>query len=202
MRRVAAVAAAAAVISLGLTVSACGGGGGGSTVVKSAPDKATKPAATPSSKPTATPTKATPTKPAPATVGQSITLHGMDDGTQLAVTMVKWVDPAKGADEYTVPDSGKRFVAVQVSIVNTGKSVYDDSPTNGLQIADDKSQRFDSDFNEVSAGPAMASEIKLAPGDKAVGYVNFQVPKTSKVTRIQFTADSGFANETGEWTVK
>lgn len=201
MRR--AAAAAALVVSLGLAVSACGGGG---KSVNSTPDSTTAaPAATsstPDAKATATATaSATPTKAAPAAIGQTITLHGQDPSTKLAVTMVKWVDPAKGADEYTVPDSGKRFVAVQVSILNTGTGVYDDSPTNGLQIADAQSQRFDPDYDEVSAGPSMATEIKLSPGDKALGYVSFQVPRTSKVTTIQFTADSGFADETGQWTV-
>lgn len=33
----------------------------------------------------------------------------MDDGSKLDVTVVKVVDPAKGADEFTTPASGKRF---------------------------------------------------------------------------------------------
>jgi len=189
------IATGVAIIGLGLTLAACNDG---TASVNSTPDKTTAAAAAPSSK---TPTKAAPKKPAPAKIGDTITLHGMEGGSQLAVTMVKWVDPAKGADEYTTPDSGKRFVAVQVRIVNTGKGVYDDSPSNGIQVADTKGQRFDSDFNEVSAGPSMAPEVKLRPGDKALGYITFQVPKASRVAQVQFSMDSGFADEAGQWNV-
>lgn len=202
MRRT--IAAAAAVIGLGLSLVACndddaGAGAAGTTAPP--PAKATtttSPAATASA---TDPAKEEPKKPAGASkIGDTLTLHGMKNGSQIDVTMVKWVDPAKGGDEYTTPESGKRFVAVQVRIVNTGKAVYDDTPSNGMQAVDNQSQRFESDINEVSAGPSM-NTLKLQSGDKALGYVVFQVPKASKITQIQFTMDSGFADETGRWDV-
>lgn len=146
------VATTIATLTLAAALAACNDSGS----IKSTPDKdATTPAATASAPTTSavkpSPTEAAPTKAAPAKIGDTITLHGMDKGSQIAVTLVKWVDPAKGADEYTTPESGKRFVAAQVRIVNTGTGVYDDSPSNGVQIADTEGQRFSSDLNDVSA---------------------------------------------------
>jgi len=37
-------------------------------------------------------------------------------------------------------------------------------------------------------------------GDKALGYIVFEVPTTSKVSMVQFGTDSGFGG-TGEWQV-
>lgn len=45
----------------------------------------------------------------------------------------------------------------------------------------------------------MASEVKLKPGAKALGWIVFEVPKASKVSVVQFGMDSGFAQQTGEW---
>lgn len=45
----------------------------------------------------------------------------------------------------------------------------------------------------------MISGVKLTSGDKALGYIAFQVPKASKIAKVQFSMDSGFADETGEW---
>lgn len=193
MRRIGVAVATALLATVGLT--ACNGTGS----VKSVPDHTSAAASGATKKPAAKPTKS---KPTVARIGDTITIHGMEDGSQLAVTLVKWVDPAKGADEFSAPDSGKRFVAVQFRITNTGKGVYDDSPSNGVQVADAQGQRFDSDYNDVSAGPSMAAEVKLRPGDQTLGYIAFQVPKASKIASVQFSMDSGFADEAGQWKIQ
>ncbi|AXE84263.1 hypothetical protein [Streptomyces sp. Go-475] len=54
-------------------------------------------------------------------------------------------------------------------------------------------------FAEVTAGPSMSSAVRLKPGAKALGWIVFEVPKTSKVATVQFAMDSGFAEQTGEW---
>ncbi len=204
MRRIGVAVAVALLATAGLT--ACKDT---SSSVNSSPDKSSSTAAGAAEKPGAAPgkagsgkDKAGKAKPAAARIGDTITVHGMKDGSQLAVTLVKWVDPAKGSDEFTSPDAGKRFVAVQLRITNTGKGVYDDSPSNGVTLADTQGQQFDADFNEVSAGPSMAAEVKLQPGAKTLAYVVFQVPKASKAASLQFAMDSGFADEAGEWKIQ
>lgn len=146
--------------------------------------------------------KAKPTKPKAAHVGDTLALNGFKDGEQADVTVKKFIDPAESADQYFKAESGKKWVAAQFEIVNTGSAAYDDSPTNGAQVADADGQRFSTTFGEVTAGPSMASTVKLAKGDKALGWVVFEVPRTSKITTVQFAMNSGFASKTGQWFVR
>lgn len=145
------------------------------------------------------PAEETPAAPKVAKVGDTITLVGTEDGSKLDVTVTKTVDPAKPADEFTAPDDGNRWIGVQFQLVNTGTIAYSDSPGNGTQIADSEGQQFTSVFADTSAGPSMASSVNLKPGSKALGWVVFEVPEASKADVVQFTMDSGFADQTGEW---
>lgn len=135
-----------------------------------------------------------------AKVGDTISLRGMD--TKADVTVLKVVDKAKGADEFTTPDAGKRFVAVQFRITNTGSKAYDDSPSNGAKVVDTEGQGFDSSIADTKAGPSFPGEVNLAPGATAKGFITFEVPKGAKLDKVQFGLDSGFADQTGQWNVR
>lgn len=163
----------------------------------------TTPKKTPSK--TATKEKKTSDKPAKektASVGDTLTLKGIDAGEQLDVTLRKWLPTAEPADEFDVPQGGKRWAAAQFELVNTGSKVYADSPGNGAKAADGEGQRFDSWFGEIKAGPGMSSDVNLPKGEKALGWVVFEVPKASKIVSVQFGMNSGFAAQTGQWSVK
>ncbi|GAA2317853.1 DUF4352 domain-containing protein [Streptomyces violaceusniger] len=101
----------------------------------------------------------------------------------------------------TPPRAGKRWVAVQVQLTNTGTTTYSDSPSNCVQAADSDGQRFDATFADITAGPQMTSDLKLPAGDKALGRVVVEVPKASKIATLQFTMNSGFADQTGQWKI-
>lgn len=137
-----------------------------------------------------------------AAVGDTLTLKGIEDGEQLDVTLKQWLPTAKGADEFNVPSDGKRWAAAQFELVNVGSKVYADSPQNGAQVADAQGQRFSTYFGEISAGPQMASDLNLPKGEKALGWILFEVPKGSKITSVQFAMNSGFSEQTGQWTIK
>ncbi|MFF3622345.1 DUF4352 domain-containing protein [Streptomyces sp. NPDC002467] len=185
-----AVATLATLTALALT-------GCGPAEITSKPDtKTSAPAADASS---AAPASSAPSK--AATVGDTVTLKGNNDGEQLAVTLKKWVDPAESANEFSKPQDGKRYVSAQFELVNTGSVVYSDSPGNGAQVADSDGQQFHSTFAETKAGPEMTSSAKAAPGAKVLGWITFEVPKDSKVAKVQFSMNSGFASQTGEWTI-
>lgn len=158
---------------------------------------------TKASTPAAGPTSGAATEPVQAaTVGDTVTLKGNNDGEQLAVTIKKWVDPAQSDNEFMKPDDGKRWVAAQFELVNTGTAVYSDSPSNGTQVADDQGQQFQTTFAETTAGPAMTSAAKVASGAKVLGWITYEVPKDSKIAKVQFTMNSGFASQTAEWITK
>lgn len=137
-----------------------------------------------------------------AAVGDTLTLKGMEDGEQLDVTLKQWLPTAKPATEFDIPQDGKKWAAAQFELVNTGSKVYADSPQNGAKAADSKGQRFDSWFGEISAGPGMSSDVSLPKGEKALGWIVFEVPKDSKVVSVQFAMNSGFSDQTGQWSVK
>jgi hypothetical protein len=137
-----------------------------------------------------------------AAVGDTLTLKGIEDGEQLDVTLKKWLPTAKPATEFDIPQDGKRWAAAQFELVNTGSKVYADSPQNGAKAADSQGQRFDSWFGEIKAGPSMSSDVSLPKGEKALGWIVFEVPKDSKVVSVQFGMNSGFSDQTGQWSVK
>ncbi|WP_377269683.1 DUF4352 domain-containing protein [Peterkaempfera sp. SMS 1(5)a] len=141
-----------------------------------------------------------PQKKADAKVGDTISLKGMD--TKADVTVLKVVDNPKGADEFTTPESGKRFVSVQFRIRNTGSKAYNDTPSNGAKILDTEGQGFDSSLSDTAAGPAFPADVTIAPGGTAKGFITFEVPKAAKLDKLQFGLDSGFADQTGQWNLR
>ncbi|WP_190131111.1 DUF4352 domain-containing protein [Streptomyces mashuensis] len=154
------------------------------------------------------PGAATSAAPAPAasqggalSVGGTATLKGKGEGVQVGVTLKSWVDPAQSANKFMKPAPGKRWVAAQLEIVNTGKAAYSDSPANGVKVVDEKGETFTHSMGEITAGPNMPASVKLAPGEKTLGYVVVAVPENAKPRSVRFATDSGFGKDTGEWTV-
>ncbi|MDH6229256.1 DUF4352 domain-containing protein [Streptomyces sp. MJP52] len=145
-----------------------------------------------------TPARSSPS-PTDAEVGDTVHLTGMKEGEKLAVTVVKVVDPATG--EGTAPGTGERYVAVQFRLHNTGSQQYRDAPVNSAKVVDDQGQEFSSWIAETTAGPGFTGTTTLSVGDTALGHVTFKVPEESRITEIQFTMNSGFADDTGEWRV-
>lgn len=137
-----------------------------------------------------------------AKIGQPVTIKGNDDGSKLQV-IAKKVVKTRSTDGFTKADPGKRIVAVQFSMVNTGKVAYNDAPCNGAKVVDGKGQQFDCDimFQKIGAGSILPANTKLAPGNKALGFLTFQIPMKSKVKQVQFSMDSGFA-DTAQWNVR
>lgn len=194
-RHTAAALTAAAVLTL--TATACSSD---DATVSTKPDKTS--AATTTAAPASTKPKPAP-KPSPkaAGVGDTISLQGFE-GVKFAVTLVKVDRAPKSSNEYIQPDKGKKWVAVQLKITNTGTEVYDDSPDNCGQAADTQGQRYSSQYvDSLAAGPSFPS-LNLPPGEKALGWVTFEVPKSARITTIQYTADSGMGNSTAQWTIK
>ncbi|MET9426717.1 MULTISPECIES: DUF4352 domain-containing protein [unclassified Streptomyces] len=181
-----------ALVCLGV-LTACGGPqyGGSAPEVKASADSGGESAAA-AEKPKAE-------KPSVAKVGDTVTLKGMEDGEQLAVTLKKIEDPAKSKDEFFAPEDGSRWVGAQFELVNTGTKVYADSPGNGAQVADADGQRFGTTLADITAGPSMTSGANVPPGEKVLGWVVFEVPKASKLATVQFAMNSGFADQTGQW---
>ncbi len=138
-----------------------------------------------------------------AKVGQPITIKGSADGSQLQVTVIKVVK-TRPTDQFSKVDKGQGLIAVQFKMVNTGTTAYNDAPSNGAVVVDARGQQYDGDagilFQKVSAGVLLPTLVKLAPNNKALGYLVFQVPLKAHIRQIQFAMDSGFG-DTAQWNV-
>jgi hypothetical protein len=133
-----------------------------------------------------------------ARVGGTLTLSGTEHGVDMAITPLRVVDPAPPADPYLGPGDGNRFVGVELELANVGTSVYRDFPANGARLIDSRSRQYDPAFMEIKVGPTLA-QTTIAKGDKRVGFVTFEVPRGTRLAKLQLTLDSGFGPETGEW---
>ncbi|MEW1908951.1 DUF4352 domain-containing protein [Kitasatospora sp. NPDC085895] len=156
--------------------------------------------------PASTPTSGTSSGPAgspqPAQVGDTLELAGNEQGARMAVTVTAVADPATAAHSFDTPEAGRRLVAVQFRLHNTGSTTYSDSPSNGATVVDEQGQGFNAVLGtDVTAGPAFPAGVVVAPGDTALGYISFEIPAGSRLAKAQFTLNSGFANQTGQWVL-
>lgn len=117
----------------------------------------------------------------------------------MTITVVKFTSRAQGSDEFNTPDVGKRFYAVQFT--DTGSVAYSDSPSNGAAVIDRAGQSHQADLSTVADCQSFPGTENIAVGSTGLGCVVFQVPKHAKITEVQFTLDSGFANHAGQWKV-
>lgn len=135
-----------------------------------------------------------------ARLGDPITLEGLD--TKMAVTASNLQDPAE-VGAYDEPfNKGTRFVAVDFALKNTGEKAYSDSPSNGAVLVTADGRQADSTI--VTGGPCasgFAEQATIGAGASRRGCIVFEVPQGGKVATVQFTLDSGFGPQAGEWAV-
>jgi hypothetical protein len=184
--RWAALGATAVVGAVVAVVLLLGGGGKGGTTL-------------PSAAPSSSATHVVPSQ-GGAKLGTTVTLTGMDAGSKAEVTVMKVVDPTTSRDD--TPSAGRRYVAVQVRIHNTGTLAYDDAPDNSAKLVDAGGNRIEeTTVYSIEAGSLFPATVVLHPGQAITGYVVFEVPMTTKIVMIQFALDSGYADDTGHWAV-
>lgn len=131
--------------------------------------------------------------------GETVSLEGLDGTADITLLEVK--DPAPYDTELDDVKSTERVVAIKMQVKNTAAVAYDDSPSNGMRVSDTDGQWYDTGWVTTTAGPDLGSP-RLMPGDRAVGWETFTVPKTAKLEKLQFVLDSGFADEAAEWSLK
>jgi hypothetical protein len=135
-----------------------------------------------------------------AKVGDTLTLTG-NDGESMAVKVDGVMDPLDvGPDDQA--DAGQRFVGIQITLKNVGAVAYSDSPSNGSTLLSNTDEQAKDQI--VSGGPCgndFASSAKIAAGQTQQGCVPFEMPVGQTPATFQFTLSSGFANQTGQWSL-
>ena len=139
--------------------------------------------------------------PKTAVVGSAITLAGNDSGELMGVTVVKVIASAAEDDGLSLTPAGDRLYAVQFRLADTGTAAYSDSPSNGAAVVDSKGQSYQSAEETVTGCTSFPATENIAPRASGLGCVVFEVPKSATITAVQFTLDSGFGPQTGQWDV-
>ncbi|NJP92772.1 DUF4352 domain-containing protein [Nonomuraea sp. FMUSA5-5] len=140
-------------------------------------------------------------QPTTARVGGALTLQGTDPSLKVSVTVNRVVNPATPASDFFKPQTGKKYVAVEVTLTNAGQAVYSDSPTNGAVLIDAQNQQYNSAIANVSEGQGFGGSVTANAGDSRKGVIVFEIPQSAQPAKFQFALNSGFASQKGEWTL-
>lgn len=90
--------------------------------------------------------------------------------------------------DFSKPDAGKKFVAVELLLVNNSQSAMSVSTLLQMSMKDDTGQKYDVDFMASTAIGGASVDGELAPGEKVRGKVGFQVAENA--TGLQFVFDA------------
>ncbi len=92
------------------------------------------------------------------------------------------------ASDFANPDEGKKFIAVELLIVNNGQSPKSLSTLLQMSMKDDTGQKYDVDFTALMAIDGGSIDGELTTGEKVRGKVGFQVPDNAQGFQFVFDA--------------
>ena len=137
----------------------------------------------------------------PGRVGAPFVLQD-GSGDTYQVALVKVIDPARGADQFTSPDSGKRFVGLVFKVRALTGSPHNEDANNDAVLVGGDGQNYSADFDGIAGYTNFDSgTIHVAQGDTVTGAVTFQIPNGITVSKVQWSALSGFG-VTAQWDVR
>lgn len=120
-------------------------------------------------------------------------------GTKLNVTVKRVIDPAAGANSYSIPGAGKHFVAVMLSVKNTAIKSYQNNANNETTIVVSGGQKLVADYNPIAGcGNFDNGQITLSSGASEAGCVTFQVPNGETVLTVRY-GNTVFPGTTAQW---
>ncbi|MFD7787490.1 hypothetical protein ACFV4Q_31000 [Streptomyces nojiriensis] len=135
-----------------------------------------------------------------ARVGGTAQVHGKQIGRHLQVGLGAFVDPAISVDKKFAPSAGKRWVAASMSFVNVGGASY--GALGRMWAHDSAGQRHPVvKTGELTTGkPIVFDSLEL--GERAEGWVVFEIPESARIVRLQYQ-DANIQANSGEgfWAV-
>lgn len=135
-----------------------------------------------------------------AHVGDSVRVRGKEVGRHLQVVLAAYVDPAVSVEKNFAPPAGKRWVAASMSFVNVGGASY--GALGRMWALDGAGQRHPVvPTGELTTGKPLVFD-SLAVGERAEGWVVFEIPENARIVRLQYQDANMLANSGGGfWAV-
>ncbi|GLX21037.1 MULTISPECIES: DUF4352 domain-containing protein [Streptomyces] len=135
-----------------------------------------------------------------AHVGDSVRVQGHEVGRHLQVVLSAFVDPAVSVEPNYQPPAGKRWVAASMSFVNVGGASY--GALGRMWAYDGAGKRHPVvRTGELTTGKPLVFD-SLAVGERAEGWVVFEIPENQKIVRVQYQDANMQANSGGGfWSV-
>ncbi|WP_327253202.1 DUF4352 domain-containing protein [Streptomyces sp. NBC_01244] len=135
-----------------------------------------------------------------AHVGDSVRVRGKEVGRHLQVVLAAYVDPAVSVEKNFAPAAGKRWVAASMSFVNVGGASY--GALGRMWALDGAGQRHPVvPTGELTTGKPLVFD-SLAVGERAEGWVVFEIPENTRIVRLQYQDANMLANSGGGfWAV-
>ncbi|MEU9146929.1 hypothetical protein [Streptomyces sp. NPDC048349] len=135
-----------------------------------------------------------------ARVGEAVRVHGQQVGRHLEAVLRAYVDPAVSVEKNFAPSAGKRWVAASMSFVNVGGASY--GALGRMWAHDGAGQRHPVvPTGELTTGKPLVFD-SLAVGERAEGWVVFEIPENARIERLQYQDANIQANSGGGfWAV-
>lgn len=104
----------------------------------------------------------------------------------VVMVVLGWSSPP--GDDFSQPDEGKMFVAVDLLLVNQGDRTITVSSMLQMSLKDATGQKYNVDLMTSTASGSIP-EGELSPGERVRGKVGFQVPQDASGLVFVFDAD-------------
>lgn len=136
-------------------------------------------------------------------IGYTYTLTDQS-GNKMGVTLTKFIPKAQPATSIDQPTAGSHLAAAQFQITNNSSSKISESADTSAVLEDQQNQSYDTDFSQASDCQPFASTAldNLGPGESATGCVVYKVPDTVTPIKVKYTPSSGFASDSGLWSLQ
>jgi hypothetical protein len=133
-------------------------------------------------------------------IGDPATVTGQSSGEEIEATVTSYKDSL--TTEIDKPSSGNRFVGVELKLKNVGSKPYSDAPSNGATLLTAAGrQAKGAIIGSGECSESFTASVKLAPSEAQEGCIAFEMPEGETAAKFQWTAASGFAGETAEWSL-
>lgn len=119
---------------------------------------------------------------------------------QVSVTLQQVIDPAHSDNQFEIPDAGSRFVAVKVQVQNLGSTNIEDNANLDFTLIGNNGQIYSATFQSIAGCTNFQNgTYGLTPIASAVGCVNFTVPTSVAITKVEYSSNA--TGSKAEWAV-